>query len=156
MRHTKRYPGFSLIELMLAGALFVVFSWGVTEVLLAGLSTDRLGAETAVATEYANAGIEAVRSIKAKDFAALANTDATGVGRNNGEWEFAGSDNSTGKYTRVIAITDVNRNGDGTIDESGGDPDPDTKKVTVTVSFDVTTARSNSIAVETYLTRFNQ
>ncbi|MEI8097078.1 MAG: prepilin-type N-terminal cleavage/methylation domain-containing protein, partial [Candidatus Moraniibacteriota bacterium] len=58
--------GFSLIELLFAGALFAVFATGVVEVLLFGLETDRLGEETTIATEYASQGLEAVRSIKAQ------------------------------------------------------------------------------------------
>ena len=73
--------GFSIIELMLSGALFAVFAWGVVETLLLGLATDRLAEETTIATGYASEAIEAIRSIQAKSFDDLVVTDATGLAR---------------------------------------------------------------------------
>lgn len=149
-----RLNGFSLIELMLAGAVFMVFATGIVEVLLSGLEADRLGEETTIATEYATEGIEALRSLKAKNFDDLSVTAATGIARDNGDWILSGSDNTFGKYTRVVAIAAVNRDGSGNIDESGGSEDPDTKKATVTVSWDVTPSRSDSVILDTFLTRW--
>lgn len=146
--------GFSLIELLFAGVLFSVFATGVVEVLLSGLETDRLGEETTIATEYASQGLEAVRSIKAKNFGDIATITATGLARENGQWIFSGSDNTSGKYTRVVAITDVNRGGNGNIDENGGNADSDTKKATVTVSWDVTSSRHNSVVLNTFFTNW--
>lgn len=146
--------GFSLIELMLAGALFTVFASGVVEVLLFGLETNRLGEETTIATEYASAGLEAVRSLSAKSFDDLTLTAATGVDRSSGAWVLSGSENTNGKYVRVITVTEVRRDGAGAIDEQGGSVDPDTKKVTVTVSWSVTPTRPDAVVLETYLTRF--
>lgn len=146
--------GFSLIELMLAGAVFAIFASGVVGVLLFGLENDRLGEETAIATEYASEGIEAVRSIRAKDFDDLTLTTATGITQDDGDWKFSGEENTDGKYTRVIAIEEMNRDGDGDIDEDGGDADSDTRRVTVTVSWRVTPTRPNSVVLRTILTRF--
>ncbi len=146
--------GFSLIELMLAGAVFAVFASGVVGVLLFGLENDRLGEETAIATEYASEGIEAVRSIRAKDFDNLILTPETGITQDDGDWKFSGEENADGKYTRVIAIEEVNRDGDGDIDEDGGDEDPDTRQITVTVSWNVTPTRHNSVVLQSFLTRF--
>ncbi len=150
-----KLKGFSLVELMLAGALFTLFASGMVEVLLFGLENDRLGEETTFATAYASEGIEAVRSIRAKRFDDLALSDATGIARNDsGDWHFSGNENTDGKYTRVIVIGPVNRDGSGDIDEQGGDTDPDTLKVTVTVSWQVTPTRPDSVILQTFLTRF--
>ena len=51
-----------------------------------------------------------------------------------GLWYFVGTSNTLGDLTRVIAIADVQRDLDGNIVASGGVDDPQTKKVTVTVS----------------------
>lgn len=150
-----RVKGFSLIELLLAGAVFAVFAWGTVEVLLFGLENDRLGEETGIASAYATEGIEAVRSIRARDFDLLETTDATGIDREDGEWVLSGTDDTNGKYVRTIAIAEVNRDGDGDIVGSGGDADPDTRKVTTTVTWNVTPSRENSVILETYLTRWN-
>ena len=153
-RTTSSGAGFTLIELLFAGAIFVLFATGVVEVLLFGLEADRLGEETTIATEYAIEGIEALRSIQAKNFDDVAVTTATGIARASGYWTLSGSDNAFEKYTRVITIEGVNRDGSGNIDESGGSADADTKKVTVTVSWDVTPTRSNSVVLDTFLTRW--
>ncbi len=146
--------GFSLIELILAGAVFSVFAWGVVEVLAFGLENDALGEEMGIATAYATEGMEAVRSIKAKSFDNLDVTAATGIDREDGEWIFSGTDNTDGKYTRVISVVAVDRDGDGNITESGGSDDPDTRRVTVTVSWNTAPSRPESVVLETYLTRW--
>lgn len=151
-----KLKGFSLIELLFAGAIFVVFATGIIEVLLFGLETDRLGEETTIATQYAASGLEALRSLEAKNFNDLSITDATGIARDNGDWTLSGTNNTFGKYTRVIKIEEVRRSGDGNIDEGGGDADPDTKKVSVTVSWKVTPSRSNEVVLDTFLTRWKQ
>jgi type II secretory pathway pseudopilin PulG len=146
--------GFSLIELLLAGAIFVIFATGIVEVLLSGLAADRLGEETTIATEYAAEGMEALRSLKAKNFDELSIAAATGIARVSGNWILSDADNTFGKYTRIIVIEEVRRGADGNIDENGGTTDPDTKKVTVTVAWNVTPTRTNSVILNTFLTRF--
>lgn len=146
--------GFSLIELLFAGAIFVIFATGIVEALLFGLEADRLGEETTIATEYALEGIEALRSLKAKNFDGVTVTAGTGLVRDNGDWILSGSADTFGKYTRTVVIEEVGRDGDGNIDESGGTADPDTKKAAVTVSWDVTPTRPDSVVLETFLTRW--
>lgn len=143
-----------MIELLLAGAVFAVFATATVEVLFFGLEADRLGEETTIATEYASEGMEALRSIKAKSFDNLSVTSATGLARVSGDWILSGTDNTFGKYTRVIAIEEVRRGDDGNIDENGGTTDSDTKKVTVTVAWNVTPTRANSVVFNTFLTRW--
>lgn len=156
MRQKQKHhqSGFSLIELLFAGAIFSIFATGVVEVLLFGLEADRLGEETTIAAEYANEGIEALYSIKAKNFDDIVIADATGIVSENGDWILSGSENTFEKYTRVISIEEVNRDGNGDIDENGGDADSDTKKAIVTVSWNVTPSRSDAIVLETFLTRW--
>jgi prepilin-type N-terminal cleavage/methylation domain-containing protein len=146
--------GFSLIELLLAGAIFSVSAWGMAEVLMSALSADRLSEETAIASLYAEEGLEAVRSIRARDFDALAEAGSTGVVLSGGQWEFTGSEDTNGKYRRIVSIAEVRRDGSGDIVESGGDADPDTRKAAVTVIWSVSPVREDSIVLETYLTRF--
>lgn len=147
--------GFSIIELILAGAVFTVFSWGVIEVLLSGLVSDRLNQETTIAAEYAAAGMEAVRAIKAESFDALATTSGTGVTKQDGFFVFDGESNVLdGKYTRTIVIVAGKRDGDGNISEGDGDDDVDTVRVTVTVAWQASPTRPGSVVLETYLTRY--
>jgi type II secretory pathway pseudopilin PulG len=146
--------GFSLIELLLAGAIFSVSAWGMAEVLMSSLSADRLSEETTIASLYAEEGLEAIRSIRARDFDALVETESSGVVVSGGNWELSGSEDTNGKYRRIIALSEVRRNSDGDIVTSGGDPDPDTRQATVTVTWNVSSTRENSVVLETYFTRF--
>lgn len=154
MKHAVS-KGFSIIELILAGAVFTVFSWGVIEVLLFGLVSDRLNQEMTIATEYAAAGLEAVRVIKHESFDALATTSGTGVTKQDGFFIFDGENNVLdGKYTRTIVIAAGKRDGDGNITEGDGTDDADTVRVTVTVAWQASPTRPDSVVLETYLTRF--
>lgn len=148
--------GFSTLEILLAGAIFSLFAWGVIEVVLSGLQTDRLGRETTVATDYAAAGLEAIRAIKEENFDALVPTEATGIGSQDGFFVLEGSDNTfDGKYVRTIAIDTVERDGDGNIVGSDGSTDTDTIHVVVTVAWQVTPTRNDSVILETYFTRWH-
>ena len=148
--------GFSTIEVLLAGALFIVFSVGVVEVVLTGLITDRLGQETTVAAGYAVSGMESVQAIKEDDFDALVPSSGTGLGEHEGFLVFEGAENTfEGKYARVIAIEMGKRDGDGDLTDGGGDEDPDTVRVTVTVSWQLSPTRNNSVVLQSYFTRWH-
>lgn len=153
MTRNNAVRGFSLIELLLAGALFAVFSWGVIELLAVNLEADRLGEEMTFATRYAEEAIEAIHSIRARDFDALETTTSTGISRVSGDWVFSGSEDVDDKYVRTIAIESVNRD-NGDIVESGGSDDPDTRKAIVTVSWSLSPTRPETVVLETYLTRW--
>lgn len=145
--------GFSVIEVLLASAVFVLFSTGIVMVLLQSLILNRLGEEEAIANQYAVEGIEATRSIRNQSFDALGNTQGTGISRLDGAWVFSGQNNVLdGKYQRVIEISDAERNGSDIV-ESGGTADTDTKKVIVTVTW-AGPSQENSVVLITYLTRW--
>lgn len=149
--------GFTVVEIILAAALFVIFAVGVMTAILQGLDINRLGEEQTTANQYATEGIEAVRSIKNQNFTNLANSVGVGVGRSGGVWAFSGVNNQFGpsnKYTRVLTVSDVQRDGGGNIVASGGTVDPSTKKITSTVSWNVSPTRPNSVALSTYLTNW--
>lgn len=150
----KEQKGFSLIELLFAGAVFTLFSTGVLEVFFFGLDTDRLGEETVIATMYARQGEEAMFSISAKNFDDLIVTPAIGIKSDNGILTLAGSGDVSEKYTRTIAIEEVRRDGSGNINEADGTVDTDTKKIIITVAWNVTPSRTNSVVLETYFTRY--
>lgn len=151
----RRESGQSLIEVIFAVVVFVIFSSGAVLVVLQGLDLNRLGLERTVATQYATEGLEAARSVRNQNFASLANSSGTGVIRSGGAWLFSGSNNQFGpsnKYTRTITISDVQRDGSGNIVASGGTVDPETKKVTSSVAWNFTPTRNDSVSLSTYLT----
>lgn len=147
--------GFSVIEVLLAAALFAIFSTGIIGVVLQGFDANRLGSEQAIANQYASEGIEAARSIKNQSYATLVNSAGSGIARNGlGVWAFSGANNVLSKYARVLTVADVQRDAGGNIVSSGGTIDPNTKKVVSTVSWNVSPTRNNSVDLTTYLTNW--
>jgi hypothetical protein len=145
---------FSLLEVILASAMFVVFSVGAIATILRGLNLNRLGSEYTVATQYAAEGIEAARSIKNQAFVNLANSAGTGITKTGAVWTFSGANNVLDKYTRVISIADVYRDGSGNVVASGGTLDPNSKDVTSTVSWNFATGKNESISSTSYFTNW--
>lgn len=152
LSHVRK--AFSVVEVMLAAALFSIFAVGGVALTVQGIEASRTAKEEAIATQFAAEGIEAVKSIKNQAYTNLATPSATGVIRVGGVWTWGGSNNTFDKYTRVINISSVQRDGSGNIVASGGTTDSDTKKVTSLVSWTVGPVRTTSVDLTTYLTNF--
>ncbi len=148
--------GFSVVEVVLAAALFVIVSAGLVGIILQGLDNNRVAEEQSAASQFASEGIEEVRSIKQQGFANLVNSTGTGVTNASSVWTFSGSDNTFGKFTRVLKVEDVYRDGSGNIVASGGTLDPQSKKITSTVTWNVIGNRNNSVVLIDYLTNWKK
>jgi prepilin-type N-terminal cleavage/methylation domain-containing protein len=135
--------GFSLIEVLLAVALFTIFATAAGIAGVSVINLNRFAGDEVVAGQYAAEGLEAARSIKNTSFTDFATpSGAMGVIKTPGNiWAWAGTGNSTdsGRYTRQITLSSVNAN---------------TKKVTSTVSWNYTTGQTRSVDVSTYLTNW--
>lgn len=157
--------GFSVLEVILASALFTIFATGAVLLIVQGHNANRLGKEESVALQYASEGIEAVKSIKNQGFSNISGINPTprGITRNatNNVWEFKAEGtnntlfhNTSDNYVRTIKVESVNRNNTpplGDIVSSGGTDDPDTKKITSNVTWNFNSARPESIKLTTYL-----
>lgn len=154
-----RMKGFSLLEIILAVALFSILTTGGITLIVHSYNSNRLGGEFAVATEFASEGIESVKSIKNQAYSNLVNSSGTGVDRVGSVWAFGGSNdtlahNISDNFTRTIKVESVNRDGTppaGNIVSTGGTTDPDTKKITSTVTWNFNSARPESLSLVTYL-----
>lgn len=146
---------FSLVEVLLAMGIFVVFAIAAGTVVLSGLDLNRSGRERVIATQFAAEGLEAARSIRNRSYAALTNTAATGITKSAGVWAYSGVNNTFGKYTRSIEVSTANRSA-GDIVSSGGSADTDTKRITSTVTWNIGTGRNGSVSLSTYLTNFRK
>ncbi len=154
--------GFSVIEVILAAALFIIFTSGTIGVVIQGMSINRLAAEQATATQYAAEGLEAARSIKNQAYTNLSAVNPTprGISRSGNVWVFDGDStndtlvhNSSDNYIRTIKVEPVNRHvppPSGDI-QAIGTNDPDTKKVTSSVAWNFSNARPQSVDLVTYL-----
>lgn len=158
----RKNRGISVVEVILAVAIFMTFATGAIVVVLQGLSSNALGSEETAASQFASEGIEAVKSIKNQNFANLAScgvncTTGTGITKTAGVWVFSGTNNvfTDGKtYTRTIKVEDVQRDAsppNGNIVPTGT-PDPDTKKVTSTITWNRKGSQTNTLTLTSYLT----
>jgi hypothetical protein len=152
--------GSSLLEVILAVALFLILSTGGLALVVNAYNANRLGLEFTVATQFASEGIEAAKAIKNQAYTNLINSGGTGVDRHaSGYWVFGGANdtlvhNTGDSFIRTIKVESVNRNGtppDGDIVASGGTLDDDTKKITSTVTWFFSGTRQETLSLITYL-----
>lgn len=144
----------SVLEAILASALFMLVATAIITLLLQSLGSNRLSNEQTIANQYASEGIEAVRDIRNRSYASLTATTSAGVAISNGVWAFSGASTTFDKYTRVIAISSVQRDASGNIVSSGGTVDPNTMKASSTVSWNTSPTRVDSVALVEYFTKW--
>ncbi|HSE29334.1 MAG TPA: hypothetical protein VLA77_01990 [Candidatus Saccharimonadales bacterium] len=149
----RRIFGFSIIEVIVAIGIFTVAFAGGTTAILHSLSVNRLEQELGVAKDLSQEAIEATRSIRAQNWNNLTPGDH-GLTTTNGFWEFAGTSQAIGKFTRQVNLTPGQRGSGNEIVDSGGTADPDLFKVTSTVTWNFSPTRTNSVSFITYLTNF--
>jgi len=158
----KFESGFSIIEVIIASAVFIAFASGAIVAVISAINTNRLGAEQTIAIQYTSEGLEAVQSIRnqANGFTTLAGKAGAGnqgVAVSGGVWNFSGTSNtlaSDNRFVRTIAITSVQRDTNGNIVSSGGTIDPNTYKITATTSWNFNSARTDSVQLTKYLTNW--
>jgi len=147
----RKPNAFSILEIVLAIGLSAIIIGGVVGVVVQAFLATRLGEEKTKATLLATEGLEAARAIQARDFWVLA-PGTYGLSRETGQWEFSGTQDSFGKYTRKTVISDVYRDGAGNIVESEGILDLYTKRVEAVVTWSFGPARQNTVRLPTYFT----
>lgn len=165
MKQSNKFTsGISVLEVIIAAAIFVIFATPSVIVVLQGLNMNRLSVEQTVATQFATEGIEAVKSIKNQAYTNLLTPNPTprGVQRVSNVWAFKTDSttdifthNTADNYIRTIKIDSARRDAtppDGNIVASGGTIDPDTKKVSSTVTWNFNAARPESVTLISYLT----
>lgn len=147
--------GQSIIEVIVAVAILIIIAATSMIAILGAFSSGRLAKEETKAAFLATEGLEAVQSIRNQDWDSLVNGDH-GLANTSGTWVFSGTSDIdlSGKFTRVIAISDVQRDSNDDIVESGGTIDPDTKKIEAAIDWSFTSTRQNSVTMTTYLTNW--
>lgn len=148
--------GQSVIEVIVAVAIFVIIAGSSVIAILGSLSSTRLAKEETQATLYASEGIEAVESIRNQEWNNLV-SGTYGVSNASGTWAFSGiSDDPDGtdKFSRAVTVIDVERNDNGEIVSSGGTVDEETKQITSTINWNFTPVRQNTVTLTSYLTNW--
>jgi prepilin-type N-terminal cleavage/methylation domain-containing protein len=136
----KFTKGFSLLELVLAIAVFSLGSYAIATMLIDSNISTKLSIERTEALYYAKEGMEATRSIRDNTVWADFVANDYGLTDVSGSWAFGGSfDTIDSKYTRVVGVEDVSST---------------TKNISVTVSWPLTPARTASVVLNSLLTNW--
>lgn len=131
--------GFSLIELILAIGLFAILVVGSVSIININSNAVRLASEYDKGYTYLNAGIEGIRSIKKQSWSNLDNGEY-GLAIESGNYVLQDEPDNWNKYTRTIEIS----NGYA----------PDTKQITITVNWEFSAVKNESISETFFLTNW--
>ncbi|EKD96497.1 MAG: LVIVD repeat-containing protein [uncultured bacterium] len=154
----KDQQGLGIIEIIVAVTLFVIVAVVGVATVAGSYSTNRLGTEETQATIFAQSGLDAVRSIKKQgwdtNFLITDCSGGCGLGLSGNSWVWSGTENTQGVFTRYITVSDILRDGSGNIVTSGGNSDPDTRRVESSVTWNFSPNRNNVLSLITYLTNY--
>jgi prepilin-type N-terminal cleavage/methylation domain-containing protein len=154
MNLTRDNKGFSLIEIILAAALFCVFSASALMLLFSSLKANQQANQAQTALACATEGVEAIRAIRDDSFDRLENTNGSGLLFSNGGWDFDSDHDDFGIYRRFISIAPAIRDGNGNVILGEGTEDENMKRVTSTVSWTALSGKEATVELEEYLTRW--
>jgi len=136
----ENLPGFALVEALLAGSILALVLFIFSSILIFGQESARIAGERQRAMALAEEGLEAARNLAEFSFAGVT-TGPHGLVINSGKWQFSGSEDYTGGFTRRLDVADVNSF---------------TKSVTSTVIWKATPQRTGTVAVNTRLTNWRR
>ena len=131
---------FTLIEIIISIALISI----IIPTILLSFSTFNQNKNTqhhkSQALLYLAEAEEAIRVIKQKDFNEFSQAGVYYPLINNGTWELnPGTETINGIYNRQILVQSVQRDSQNNIVTSNGTNDPSTKKITITVFYNIST-----------------
>lgn len=152
--NSKRQQGMGIVEIVVAMGIMLIIATTGASILLQGFRSNTLADDETKASFFAQEGIEAVRSIKNRSWPLP--TGTFGLANGSGSWQFSGSSNTDGKFTRQVIISDVQRDGSGNIVATGGTLDSNTKKVRSRVAWTTPNGRSATIDLPIYHTYWEQ
>src|SRR3989344_1096598 len=132
--------GFSLLEVLLAVSIFAILVTGLVGGLIYGQEATATAGLRSRAVMLAEEGLEAVRNIKDGGFNDVA-IGTHGLATASNIWEFSGSSDTTGVFTRQIDIANV---------------DTDRKTITSTVTWQQTPSRTGSVVLTTRMANWLQ
>lgn len=153
-RSTTKIKGFAILEILISMTIFTLFSVGIFYLSLDSLQRDGKIETRSDALNYVQEGIEAVRSMRDRNFLLLTNGDH-GLILQADLWSFiAAPENIDNFYSRTITINDVYRDANGDISNNGGTLDPDIKKIISEVTWTEKGIFPKSMEITTYLTNW--
>ena len=163
--------GLSIIEILIAITIIAVALVSILSLATFSLRVAILNKETTLAKNLAEETLEQIRNFR--DGIVWDNDDpenkydglgvvATGIAYYPKKstdappkWQLIQGEETVNGFTRKAVFENVQRDGNDNIVDSGGTPDPDTKKVTVAVSW-VEREKTHQVEIVTYLTNWWQ
>lgn len=146
--------GLSLVEAIMAIAVFAIGGAAVLELTLGALGLTLGGADQLRAPAYATEAMEAAASIRNTAWNALV-PGTHGVTDASGTWAFSGTGDTEGKFSRTVLVEEAERDASKDL-LPGGTNDIHTRKVTVTVTWPVDVAsRSGTLTQTRYFTNWD-
>ena len=133
--------GFSLVEIIIAMAIFSIIVAGGLTGFIPVLNQNRQSTEIIQASRLAQEGLEAVRSIRDRNFALLSEGNS-GIGISNNLWNFSGVSDITGKFTRQISLVSTT--------------DPDVWQVKSLITWNYNPSETKQFSLETILTNWRK
>jgi len=152
--------GISIIEILIVIAIIVIALISLLGLVVFSLRISTLIKETTQANNLAQETLEAVRNFRdGTDW----DTDGLGAlttgiayhpeksGDVPPKWQLILGEETVDGFVKKVEFENVNRDGNDNIVDSGGVDDPDTKKVTVTISW-----KDKKVEIVTYLTNWRR
>lgn len=133
--------GFSLIEVILSAALFLIIATFVVPAYLYGQESVMLSGERQRAALYAEEGLEALRNLRDANFNNLTIGGPYGLATSTGTWTINGTSDTNGEFTRKIFIGSAGSN---------------RLIATSTVTWNQNTQRTGTIDLATYFTNWSK
>ncbi|MEI6221578.1 MAG: hypothetical protein WCP97_02325 [bacterium] len=151
--HRQFERGSSLMEVIIAIVLFSLVALYLFTLMLDSYRTNFEVLQDGKALTIADEGYEAILSIRDRNWSGVASNGVYGLMTGvPGYWSLVPGSNVLDEFTRAITIEDAYRDGTGKLVISGT-PDPNTKKVTTTVSWSSGT-RTRNVVIDNYLTNW--
>lgn len=155
----KESKGIGLIEILIVGAIISIAFVGLVSFLISSRGITFQIARNTEAVALAEEGMEAVRSMRDESWSSNISVLASGTTYypeiSGNKWTLSTIDPgpSNGLYTRTVTFENVNR--DSVTDDvaSSGTLDPNTKKLTVVVTW-AENQVTKDVTLTTYITNF--
>ncbi|KPJ73660.1 hypothetical protein AMJ48_00415 [Parcubacteria bacterium DG_74_1] len=158
MKWQNNKKGISIIEILIVTAIIIVALIGLFGLVALSLRISTLTKETAQANNLAQETIEAVRNFRdgtswdINGLGTLATSTAYHPEKSGDvppKWQLILGEEIEGGFTRKVVFDEVCRDGDDNIVETGGEVDPNTRKIITTISW-----KDEEVKVVTYLTNW--
>jgi Tfp pilus assembly protein PilV len=138
MNKYSQQKGFMMVEIIIVASIVVVFVLGAMAVAQKSISLSRQSLHVSQANFLLDEGAESVRIVRDN---AWSNITSLTSGANyyptfsGGTWTLSSTSNTVGNFTRKVMVENVNRNNSTQDIAASGTNDPNTKLVTVTVTW---------------------